>query len=296
MSREWWPTPAKPIAVTGGIAAKRKQGSIGESWWSRRFIDVLESFGLENRIARGRSYARRGQVTSLDVNAGVAHAVVQGSRARPYRVIIGVDELSDDDWTRVGEAFASKAVFLAKLLAGEMPQNIEEAFDTCSLSLFPETLDGLETVCSCPDSANPCKHIAAVLYLLAEAFDDDPFLIFTWRGRTKDQILETLRASRAGASGVVATVDVASAKPDLDEAFWSQLPGDEPVAAAFDNFWSVGDGLDNIVTRAIATDYPDVFLRQLDVFPEKVGNQSVVEILAPLYPVIASAAQAKTDV
>ena len=40
--------------------------------------------------------------------------------------------------------------------------------------------------CSCPDSEVPCKHLAATFYLLAEAFDEDPFLILRWRGRDRE--------------------------------------------------------------------------------------------------------------
>src|SRR5437588_12759165 len=92
---------------------------------------------------------------------------------------------------------ASQAIFAAKLLAGEMPQDIEEAFSAVQISLFPLATTDLDTDCSCPDWANPCKHIAAVYYLLAERFDEDPFLIFKLRGRTKEQIIQVLREKRA---------------------------------------------------------------------------------------------------
>ena len=93
---------------------------------------------------------------------------------------------------------ASRAVFLAKLLSGEMPVEIEEAFVESSTTLFPELDDDLVSACSCPDWENPCKHVAAVFYLMAEAFDDDPFLIFAWRGRDKEGLLAGLRARRRG--------------------------------------------------------------------------------------------------
>ncbi len=123
-------------------------------------------------------------------------AKVQGSMPKPYNVKIKLMPLSDAEWDKVTDAMASQAIFAAKLLAGEMPTNIEEAFSAAQLSLFPTKLDDLQTDCSCPDWANPCKHIAAVYYLLAERFDEDPFLIFKLRGRTKEQIIETLRARR----------------------------------------------------------------------------------------------------
>jgi uncharacterized Zn finger protein len=196
-----FPPPSKPRPVADGIRARSRRGAIGSTWWSQRFIAVLESFGMGPRLTRGRSYARRGQVVTLDVAAGQVTALVQGSRARPYRVLIGVEELSEADWRRAENELAGRAIFLAKLLAGEMPAEVEEAFAACSLSLFPARASDLDTACSCPDWANPCKHVAAVYYLLAEAFDDDPFLIFTWRGRAKDELLEGLRGRRGGQDG-----------------------------------------------------------------------------------------------
>src|SRR5690348_15320563 len=129
--------PAQPIRVEGGLKARSKQGAIGATWWSRRWIGVLESFSMGNRLTRGRSYARQGQVVSIDVEPGVVKAKVQGSQPRPYVVKIQLKPLTDQQWEQVADAMAEQAVFAAKLLAGEMPTNIEEAFSAVHLSLFP---------------------------------------------------------------------------------------------------------------------------------------------------------------
>src|SRR5579884_4486621 len=180
----------------GNVERSLKADTIGETWWSKRWVQVLESFGMGTRLTRGRSYARQGQVLSIDVEAGVVKAKVQGSMPRPYKVTIRLQPLADRDWEKVIEAMASQAIFAAKLLAGEMPENIEEAFSAVHVSLFPTKGAELNTDCSCPDWANPCKHIAAVYYLLAERFDEDPFLIFKLRGRSKEQIIQSLREKR----------------------------------------------------------------------------------------------------
>ena len=106
--------------------------------------------------------------------------------------------MTDLEWASIEDVMASRAVFLAQLLSGEMPEEIEEAFVESATTLFPASGDDLVSACSCPDWENPCKHVAAVFYLMAEAFDDDPFLIFAWRGRDKDQLLADLRARRRG--------------------------------------------------------------------------------------------------
>ncbi len=188
-----------PKAVKDGIKTKSPGGGIGKTWWSKRWIGVLESFNMGARLGRGRSYARRGQVMSIDVQEGLVTAKVQGSQRAPYKIKIALKPLSQKDWNKVAEAMAEQAIFVAKLLAGEMPQNIEEAFEAAKVPLFPKSSRELETDCSCPDWANPCKHIAAVYYLLAEQFDDDPFLIFKLRGKSKEQLINELREKRAGA-------------------------------------------------------------------------------------------------
>jgi len=123
------------------------------------------------------------------------------SRPKPYQIKIALKPLSQKDWNKVTEAMAEQAIFVAKLLAGEMPQNIEEAFEAAKVPLFPKSSRELETDCFCPDWANPCKHIAAVYYLLAEQFDDDPFLIFKLRGKSKEQLINELREKRARRRG-----------------------------------------------------------------------------------------------
>src|SRR5262249_42883426 len=126
------------------------------------------------------------------------NAVVQGSRPAPYSVHIEFKRLTDAEWERVIDAMSAEALFAARLLSGEMPEQIEDVFAAAGTSLVPAERDGMVTSCSWPGSANPCKHIAAVYYLLGERFDDDPFLMFLLRGRSQQEIVDALRARRAG--------------------------------------------------------------------------------------------------
>ncbi|HEY7265120.1 MAG TPA: SWIM zinc finger family protein, partial [Trebonia sp.] len=189
----WWETAGPPIPVEGGIKARSKRGLIGEQWWSRRFIAVLESYGMSGRLQRGRSYARKGQVMEFALTHGKVTARVQGSRPHPYAVSIKVLPLTSAQWREVERRLASQALFRAKLLAGEMPAEIEEVFAACGTPLFPRSAADLDMHCSCPDWGVPCKHLAAVCYVLAEAFDDDPFQMLAWRGRGRDALLAALR-------------------------------------------------------------------------------------------------------
>jgi uncharacterized Zn finger protein len=189
--------PSKPRVVEGGIKARSQRGAIAQTWWSERFIAVLEDIGMGSRLQRGRSYARKGQVISLEVDAGSVTAHVQGSRARPYRVRIGVQAFGKAQWADVERELAGNAWYLATLLAGEMPDDIENVFASTGLSLFPASAGELSLDCSCPDWEVPCKHLAATFYLLAESFDDDPFRILAWRGRQRGDLLDNLHAARS---------------------------------------------------------------------------------------------------
>jgi uncharacterized Zn finger protein len=220
-----FPPPSRPRQAKGGIKAVSQRGRFGESWWARRWIEVLESFEIGARLQRGRSYARKGQVLSIDVKKGMVEARVQGSRPQPYQVNIKVRPLMASEWKRLAGQLSQQAIFAAKLLAGEMPQDIEQAFTTAGLSLFPEKLKEISTGCSCPDWSNPCKHVAAVYYLLGEAFDRDPFLIFRMRGMDRAEFTAMLGEGRAAEQKAIQEAEPLLARP---EDFWSAkvLPAD----------------------------------------------------------------------
>ena len=234
--RRWFPSePTRPLAVEGGLKARSTRGAIGQTWWSGRFIAVLEAIIVGGRLERGRNYARRGQVLSMDVTVGMVSALVQGSRVQPYRVRIGLDAFGMPEWDAAERALAASAWYSAKLLAGEMPEDIEDVF---------AELGELSMYCSCPDWEVPCKHIAAVFYLLAEAFDDDPFSILAWRGRSREELLTGLHAARGGV-----TVDPGE-------------PGGVPLADCLGSFFAMP--------------------AQLPVTPPAASSASVLDQVPPL--------------
>lgn len=180
----------------------------GLTWWGKRWIGALEALGAvyANRLPRGRTYARQGRVTKLAVRPGRVTAAVQGSRARPYRVTLTLPVFDDATWQAIVEALAGEVRHTAALLDGRMPDDVDDVLQACGVSLFPRARE-LSTSCSCPDAANPCKHVAAVHYTLAQTFDDDPFLLPRLRGRDRDRLLAGLRAQRAGTGEAAAIAD-----------------------------------------------------------------------------------------
>jgi hypothetical protein len=127
-ARGGWPVRKKALPVAGGVKALTKRGAFGRRWWAKRWIAMLEGFGLGARLSRGRSYARGGQVSEIAIEPGGVRAQVQGSRAKPYDVTIRMRELSTREWSAVGAHIAGSARLSAMLLAGEMPEDIEAAF------------------------------------------------------------------------------------------------------------------------------------------------------------------------
>ncbi len=223
--------PSKPLEAEGGIKARSKRGAFTKNWWATRWIEAMEDLMEVKRLRRGRNYARRGQVLSIEETKGGVTARVQGSRRTPYKVTIQVKPLSDAQWEKVIDALADQAIFAAQLLAGEMPPDIEEAFAAAGVSLFPEEPGDLVTDCSCPDWANPCKHVAATHYILGEQFDEDPFLLFRLRGRSQEQILQAMRQRRAGYEVI---------EEEFEEEPEEVIPLDETIP----DFWEMGEPLE----------------------------------------------------
>lgn len=193
------------------MSAKR----FGQTWWSRRWIQALEDLGAAytTRLPRGRTYARQGRVTLQTVEAGRIVGAVQGSRVAPYVVELRLPAFDDTTWESIVAALAGRVRHAAALLEGRMPEDIDEVLADRGVSLFPGPGE-LLTRCTCPDFANPCKHVAAVHYVLAATFDDDPFLLPALRGRDRDALLAALRAARAGDDGSAHSGAGVPADPD----------------------------------------------------------------------------------
>ncbi len=283
--RDWNNSYSGPRQANG-IKAKKQRGAIGETWWSKRFLEVLHSFNIGARLDRGRSYARRGQVLNIDIEAGIVSAKVQGSRSTPYKIKIKLKALSKKEWEEVEKALVERAIFLASLLAGDMPKDIEEAFTEVKLSLFPSRVSDLDTECSCPDWSNPCKHIAAVYYILAEQFDEDPFLLFTWRGRSKEELIEKLRLLR----GVNA--DSGSKVDKVEEQSISTMP-QIPIPSLNDslsNFWQARASFSELSFQPEKTSVPDAIIRQLEPLNLTIAEKQLREVFSEIYKALSNKA------
>jgi uncharacterized Zn finger protein len=260
---------AAAIRVDGGIAVRAQRGKIGEQWWSRRFVDILEGICDGGRLARGRTYARKGQVMDFDLSPGLVTGRVQGSRPEPYQVRITIGAYDDEAWTAVCEALGSQALYRAALLAGEMPHEIVDVFGSLDLPLFPSEL---AMTCSCPDWGLPCKHLSAVLYVLAEAFDDDPFLVLAWRGRGRSALLDALRGM-----------------PEPEEVADPLAVEQVPLESRLTDFYAPAISLSRLRERPprVSTP-PELLLRALETPAIRVRHIPLGDLLRPAYRDLAA--------
>ena len=234
-------------------------------WWSQRWLELLDSYRFKKRLERGRNYARQGNILSIEFANAKVSAKVQGSEPEPYSLSLSLDSFSDEEWGFVVETMSQKAIFSAKLLAGEMPQNIEEVFTANGLSLFPFTLSEVHSKCSCPDKANPCKHIAAVYYQLADRFSEDPFVLFQLRGRSKETIINDLRQIR---SAKVENTEIS----DVQES-----NNDEQKSLNLENFWQYNQPLESSLV-VIAPSTGETVLDVLGSIPLAKEDENIANV------------------
>ena len=222
-------------------------------WWAQRWLDLLDSYRFKKRLERARTYSRQGNVLSIKFQGAKVTAAVQGTEVEPYQVSLSLESFTEEQWSFVIETMSHRAFFAAKLLAGEMPQNIEDVFTANGVSLFPFSLSDIRSKCSCPDKANPCKHIGAVYYQLGDRFSEDPFVLFQLRGSSKDQIIAALRQLRRH-----------SMTEETPEN--SSVPVSTPSPLNLDQFWRYDRPLDpNLV-----------------VIAPPVSSESILDILGPI--------------
>lgn len=258
-------------------------------WWAQRWLDLLDSYRFKKRLERARNYARQGNVLSIKFQGSKVLAHVQGTEPEPYQVSLSLEPFTDEEWSYVVETMSERALFTAKLLAGEMPPNIEEVFAANGLSLFPFTLSDIRSKCSCPDKANPCKHIGAIYYQLGDRFSEDPFVLFQLRGRTKDQIISTLRELRA------ASVEASDTETP---GFPAQIPNTQ-YPLKIDQYWQYNEPLESSLVVIVPPPSSDTVLDVLGPIPlpeldaastNSANSEAVMQYLNTVYKQVSQQA------
>jgi uncharacterized Zn finger protein len=266
------------------------------TWWGVRFIEALEKITDPGRLSRGRSYARNGKVRDFQLSKGKITAKVRGSKnpyfgvyKEPlYKTTIQITPISKANWSKVIESISYKASYVSKLLMNEMPENIEAAFSALSLSLLPQSQKDLITDCSCPDWANPCKHIAGVYYLVASEFDRDPFLMFELRGLSQDELQQELGKSPLGKILLEQIVADEQAHLASSESYYTKLSEQEIKAeVSLKEFWTGNKRLPQNIEASVPSTVDAILVKKQGDFPsfwEK--DASFVEVMEDFYQIV----------
>ncbi len=187
------PTAPRPKPVAG-----KRNKKFGLTWWGRRWVDIVEARGDENRMSRGRAYARAEHVYNIRFDKGKITAKVKGNSGT-YKVTAAMKQFSEKDWTRMA-ARLQQSDALGPLLNNELPEHIDRI-------LGVQLIDPkLRSTCSCPDWGDPCKHVAALYYVLADEIDKAPMVLFALRGVQKSRMQEAffVAGAEAAPGGVAA--------------------------------------------------------------------------------------------
>jgi uncharacterized Zn finger protein len=235
--------------------------------WSEQFLGMLESLRMPAQFQQGRRYARSGRVQSLSISTSLVTGLVLDDDGDTYRARVAVRAFSAADWHRIEQALAGEALHTARLLAGELPPDLDRLLAEFGLALFPTHLPDIALECSCQSWQKPCGHLAATCYALAESFDADPFGILAWRGRSREELLERLRALRIADLGITVT----KKQPTSTASFWVAGPRLEPLPPP----------VPGTVQR------PDALLEQLEPLELTAGRFDVVDLLRGAYRTVA---------
>ena len=150
----------------------------GNTWWGKQWLNALTSIDYSNRLPRGRTYANKGAARNIEISRNKITADVKGSRPRPYKIVVTIPPFSEKEKATIIEVVTNNPIYLSKLLNRELPTELNAACSEQGVELFPKSWNDINGKCSCPDWAVPCKHLASVLYLIANEIDKNPFLVF----------------------------------------------------------------------------------------------------------------------
>jgi uncharacterized Zn finger protein len=262
------------------------------TWWGKRFIEALEKFTDSGRLGRGRAYANNGKVKEYQIKDGKVTAKVRGSinayfgvtKEPTYTVSIEIKTISAADWSKIIAKLGTKASAISKLLLGEVPDNIEAIFSEMNAHLLPYNRQDFKTKCSCPDSSNPCKHIAGVYYLVAAQLDQDPFLLFELRGISRSKLQEELAKSTLG-KALSASLAKGELPIDAKESYYtkpSKITIDLPLTPR--DFWQGKKRLPQTVDLGEIATIPAVVVKKGGDFPAFwTQDQSFLAVMEELY-------------
>lgn len=266
-----------PRRIKNGQRLRRKEGLDNLHWPATGWHQLVVGRTAAEVHAEALEYAKAGQIASIILAPGSVEAVVQGRAARPYRVRVDVQQLTHAEWDRILATMAAEAIWSAKLLSGELPQNVELLFRALGRTLVPERDEEIHATCTCSAfvAGSICKHIGCAWALVLERIEADPLLSFTLRGLDGQRLLERLQEARAIATRGAARAH--STPPAAESA--AALP---PVERCLQEFWRPGRRLAELEELHPEEYVPHALLRRLGPSPFQAGANRALH--APAAP------------
>ncbi|MBK5967292.1 MULTISPECIES: SWIM zinc finger family protein [Thiorhodovibrio] len=262
-----------------------------KTWWGQRFIAALEGCMDAGRLRRGRGYSGDRRILSFGIEKALVSATVRGNvnpyfgvyKEPKYHIQMRLAPIPDKEWNKAIATLGSNAGLVSQLLMGEMPERIDEVFAGLHLHLLPQSRkDFAQTECSCPDYANPCKHIAGVYYRLAGMLDSDPFLLFELRGLSRERLHKALSATPLG-QALVSMADARTAAPEPVESFFTR-PKPAVAMPDYRDFWNGGKRLPSEIEPATPPAVSAILVRKAGDFPRFwERDNSFIELMEELY-------------
>jgi uncharacterized Zn finger protein len=257
---------------------------MSKTWWGEKFIDGLMQFLDEGRLKRGRSYRGDNRILSFDITDNCISAEVRGNvnhyfgvyKEPRYKVSIEISSFPKGRWTKIIRHLASNAAWISQLLMNEMPDNIEDVFSRSGLHFLPDMKKDFKTECSCPDYANPCKHIAGVYYRVASILDTDPFLLFQLRGLSKKELHNELSKTSLG-QALLAGLTGDKVKEIIPRERYFTHPAQEPIPGqmSFKEFWTGKKRLpEKIQPKQRETQVSALFIKKQGDYPPFWGRDN----------------------
>ena len=271
----------------------------GKTRWGQRLLQVLETHTEPGRLTRGKQYLSDHRISEWTVSGTRVEARIRGK----INLYYGVQEppvydtwllfqpVADPAWSEALALIGSRAGYISRLLFNEMPDEIEQPLQALGVSLLPQDAADIDYGCSCPDPETPCKHIAALFYLLAGRLDQDPFLLFELRGLSRAELIQRLRVTPLG-TALASALDEVPAQPEPAGSFFTRpLTRPLPATVAPVQFWrgqrKLPSGVEPPTPAAVSGilirkggdnppfwDRPDSFVEVMDAFYEHVRKKS----------------------
>lgn len=274
------PAPANPRRVRNGLKLAIADAHFEGHHAARAWIEPIERAGA-HALVEGTEYARLGQTRRMSVSPGLVEGAVQGRADRAYATSISLTVFTDDQWRRIVALLADQARYSARLLASELPPDIEEPFQRLGLHLFPSDADPARPACNCGHEDLWCKHAICLALLVAERLVHDPLLIFTLRGLPESELLDRLRDLRALSAAGGRSVPMY--RPAVPGASDYQAP---PLEESLQTFWDTPEDLDALDYRPTPPEVPHPLLRRLGPSPWPQGKFPLVGLLATCYEIV----------